>query len=258
MTTIDPSQTQSSRDFPVEWYDSAPEDHFWMTWRLRVILQFLRHLKIESDAPIRGFEIGCGHGAFQRQLNSVNSWTIDGCDLNKGALCRNRGHSGHSMLYDIFNFRQDLSQQYELVFLLDVIEHISNPVQFLQASRFYLKKGGYILINVPAIPILYSKYDMAAGHIRRYTKRSLRAEISAAGLKIDKITYWGLSLVPLLLLRKAALLFAKPEAVIRRGFVPPGIMADKLLRLAMSVELSVAKNVPYGTSLFAIAREASP
>ena len=258
MTTSDPSQTQSSRDFPVEWYDSAPDGHFWMTWRLRVILRYLRQLKIQSGGPIKGFEIGCGHGAFQRQLNSANSWTIDGCDLNKNALCRNRGHNGYSFLYDIFDFRQDLRGKYDFVFLLDVIEHIVDPIAFLSASRFYLKKGGYIIINVPAIPALYSKYDIAAGHIQRYTKHSLRSETSAAGLKIEKITYWGLLLVPLLVLRKVALLFTKPEVVIRRGFVPPGIMVDRLLRLAMSVELAIAKDLPYGTSLLAIAREASP
>jgi hypothetical protein len=106
------------------------------------------------------------------------------------------------------------------------------------------------------MPILYSKYDVIAGHIRRYTKASLTSEISAAGLEIETITYWGFSLVGLLLLRRIALSFTKPEAVIRRGFVPPSAMFDKLLRLLMSAELAVAKDPPLGTSLLAIAREA--
>jgi hypothetical protein len=65
-----------------------------------------------------------------------------------------------------------------------------------------------------------------------------------------------LSLVPLLCLRKAISLFTKPEALIRRGMVPPSAVVDKLLRLMMSTELTIADNVPYGASLLAVAREA--
>lgn len=258
MSTSGLSHTPSSRDFPVEWYDSAPENHFWMTWRLKVILRHLHRLKIDDSAALKGFDIGCGHGAVQRQLHAANSWTIDGCDLNEDAISRNLGHNGNSFVYDIFDLHPDLKAKYDFVLLLDVIEHIRQPIEFLKTARFYLKRGGYMIVNVPAIPTLYSRYDVAAGHIRRYTKASLSAELLAAGLVIEIITYWGLSLIPLLLLRKAALAFTEPEAVIRRGFVPPSVLIDKILRLVMSAELATARDVPYGTSLLAVAREAPP
>jgi 2-polyprenyl-3-methyl-5-hydroxy-6-metoxy-1,4-benzoquinol methylase len=258
MSTSDPLQTPSSRDFPVEWYDSAPENHFWMTWRLNVILRHLHRLKVDGRAALTGLDVGCGHGAFQRQLHSANSWTIDGCDLNETAISLNNGHNGNSFLYNIFDRREDLKGKYDFVFLLDVIEHIPNPVDFLSAACFYLKHDGYMIINVPALPILYSKYDVAQGHFRRYTKDSLSSEISGAGMEIETITYWGLSLIALLLLRRAALAFTKPEAVIRRGFVPPSVLIGKLLRLVMSAELAIAKDLPYGTSLLAITREVPP
>lgn len=258
MSTSDLLQPPSSRDFPVEWYESAPENHFWMTWRLRVILRHLHRLGIDDRAALAGFDVGCGHGAFQRQLHSATSWTIDGCDLNGNAISLNRGHNGSSFLYNIFDRRQDLEGRYDLVFLLDVIEHIPEPVEFLNAARFYLKRGGYMVINVPAIPALYSRYDVAAGHIRRYTRESLNSELAAAGLKIETMTCWGLSLVGLALLRKAVMTFTRPEAVIRRGFVPPKAWVDRLLRLVMSAELAMAKDVPYGTSLLAIVRAVSP
>jgi hypothetical protein len=50
------------------------------------------------------------------------------------------------------------------------------------------------------------------------------------------------------------MVLTKPEAVIRRGFVPPSTLIDKVLRLVMSAELAVAKDPPYGTSLLAVAR----
>src|ERR1700747_3466243 len=117
MSTFDALQTPSSRDFPAEWYDSAPEDHFWMTWRLRVILRQLRGLKIGDRAAVKGFDIGCGHGAFQRQLHAASPWMIDGCDLNENAIALNQGHNGTSLLYNIFDVREDLKAKYDVVFL---------------------------------------------------------------------------------------------------------------------------------------------
>lgn len=248
---------QSSHDFPVEWYESAPENHFWMTWRLNVVLRHLRRLKIDWKTDVKGFDVGCGRGAFQRQMHSATPWTIDGCDLNENAISLNRGHDNNSFVYDIFARRQELEARYDLVFLLDVIEHIAEPIEFISAARFYMNQHGYMIINVPAIPSFYSEYDVAVGHIRRYTRDSLRAEIVAAGLVAEKITYWGFSLVPLLCLRKAISLFTKPEAMIKRGMVPPGLLIDKFLRLVMLVELAIADEVPCGASLLAIAREAS-
>lgn len=255
MSTVSPLQPSSSRDFPAEWYDSAPETHFWMEWRRNVILRHLERLHLDIRAPLNGFDIGCGHGAFQRQLTSVTSWTIDGCDLNENAISLNRGHHGRAYLYNIFDSDPNLKNKYDLVFLLDVIEHIEKPIDFLNAAQFYLKPSGYLVVNVPAIPSLYSKYDTVAGHVRRYTRSSLQAEIAAAGLDVEKSVYWGMSLVPLLLLRKAVVASTKPEDVIKRGFTPPGLLTDKFLRLAMSTELAIAKDVPYGTSLLALARK---
>ena len=228
-----------------------------MTWRLNVILRHLRRLEIDGSVGIRGFDVGYGRGAFQRQMHSAKPWTIDGCDLNENAISLNHGHDCNAFLYNIFESQQDLKRKNELVFLLDVLEHIPGPAEFLSAARFYVKSGGYLVISVPAIPALYSKYDMAVGHIRRYTKASLRFEISAAGLVTEKISHWGLSLVPLPCLRKVVSLFTKPKALIRRGMVPPNALVDKLLRRLMSAELAIADDVPYGASLLAIAREPS-
>ena len=257
MSTPELLQIRSSHDFMDEWYESAPEDHFWMTWRLKVILRHLHRLKIELSAPAKGFDVGCGRGAFQRQMHSATSWVIDGCDLNENAILLNRGHDGNSFVYDILVRRQDIKCRYDLVFLLDVIEHIDDPIEFISAAKFYMNQHGYMIINVPAIPSFYSQYDAAVGHIRRYTRDSLKAEIVAAGLVAEKIIYWGFSLVPLLLLRKAVSLFTRPEAMIKRGMVPPSLLMDKLLRLVMSAELAIADEVPYGASLLAIAREAA-
>jgi 2-polyprenyl-3-methyl-5-hydroxy-6-metoxy-1,4-benzoquinol methylase len=254
MMASEASQPSSSRDFPVEWYDCASENHFWMQWRLKIILGHLRALQISPEARLLGLDIGCGHGAFQRQLDSLTQWIVDGCDLNPNAIALNRGHRGQSFLYNLFDARPDLKGKYDLVFLLDVIEHVPDPVEFIRAARYYLKAGGHLVVNVPAVPALSSKYDTVAGHLRRYTRSTLHADITAAGLAVEQLAYWGLSLVPLLAARKLLLGMTDSDDVIKRGFEPPGAWADRLLRSIMSMELTLAKRTAYGSSLLAIAR----
>src|SRR5262249_44139992 len=136
----------------------------------------------------------------------------------------------------------------------DVIEHVKDPIAFLNAAAYYSKPTGVVVINVPSVPSLTSTYDKAVGHLRRYTKTSLRQDMSDAGLETIRIAYWGMSLLPFLALRKLLTSFTRPENVIARGFNPPGRLADKILRMAMTAELAVAHEVPWGTSLLAVAR----
>src|SRR3989304_4840876 len=109
-----------------------------------------------------------------------------------------------------------------MIFLFDVLEHIDLTESFLRAALHHLKPGGLLMLNVPSLELLYSRYDTAAGHHRRYRKRTLRVEVEPLGMKVEDIRYWGMSMVPLLLLVK--LLLARSadddDAIIRKGFRP--------------------------------------
>jgi len=244
----------SAREFPEQWYDFASEDHFWMEWRAKVLREHLRRLGLDPMAALSAFDIGCGHGAVQRQLTRSTAWIVDGCDLNDEAIARNAGHRGRTLNYNIFDKSPELRGRYDVVFLLDVIEHVKDPVAFLNAAAYYLKPTGVVVINVPSVPSLTSAYDKIVGHLRRYTKSSLRKDVSDAGLETIRITYWGISLLPVLALRKLLMSFTRPENIIARGFNPPGRSTDKILRMAMTAELAVTHDVPLGTSLMAVAR----
>jgi 2-polyprenyl-3-methyl-5-hydroxy-6-metoxy-1,4-benzoquinol methylase len=243
----------TARDFPEQWYNAASEDHFWMEWRARVLGEHLRRLGLDPNAPLFVFDIGCGRGAVQRRLNRSTAWIVDGCDLNDQAIARNTGHRGCTLNYNIFDKSPELQGRYDVVFLLDIIEHVEDPVAFMNAAAFYSKPTGVIVINVPSVPSLASAYDQAVGHLRRYTKTSLRRDMADAGLEIIRIAYWGMSLLPLLALRKVLTSF-KTENLIARGFNPPGRLADKILRMAMTAELAVTHEMPWGTSLLAVGR----
>jgi hypothetical protein len=119
----------------------------------------------------------------------------------------------------------------------------------------HLKPGGHLLINVPALQDLFSAYDVAAGHVRRYDRDSLVAEFAGHDLRVLDVRYWGLSLVPLLFLRKLVLRGSLPaEQTIRSGFRPPGHLTNLLLRSLMRIETALLVRPPLGTSLLLCGR----
>jgi len=240
--------------FPDQWYEIMDVRHFWMKWRTRAFLGQCKALSIPTETPSSVLEIGCGHGILRQMLETATKWTIDGVDLNAGALSHSAPGRGRTALYNIHDRVPELAARFDAIILFDVIEHIDDPVSFLMSALYHLKPGGYVFINVPALQSLYSKFDVAVGHYRRYTKRTLEAELAKAGVRKIDDRYWGLTMLPLLVLRKLWLSLRSENpgsgaTVVQRGVLPPGKLADAVLTGIMQAETSVIANPPLGTSL---------
>ena len=149
----------------------------------------------------------------------------------------------------------ELREHYDVVLLLDVIEHVEEDVRFLQDSAFLAKPGGHLIVNVPASPRLYSRYDVAAGHLRRYTPKALIEVGHQAGLEVASWTYWGFPLLPLAIARKILMRGVDDEQVIRAGFEPPGRFANRILTALARIE-PIPQKI-FGTSLLALFRKRS-
>jgi 2-polyprenyl-3-methyl-5-hydroxy-6-metoxy-1,4-benzoquinol methylase len=241
--------------FPEEWYELTSPTHFWFQWRLAATLGLIRRVGIPTDRPLKALEIGGGTGVLRDQLEAKTSWVVDMTDLQLEALRHARQGRGQNLYYDILEERAPFLDAYDVIILFDVLEHIEPTGPFLRSTLRHLKKGGYLLLNVPALQGLYSAYDRAAGHVRRYDKRSLRAEFARLDLQVSALRYWGVVLLPLLLARKLLLRqSAAPAEIIRTGFQPPGDLTHRLLRGLMRVETSLWPNPPLGTSLLLAGR----
>jgi SAM-dependent methyltransferase len=240
--------------FPPDWYDAASSDHFWMAWRLGALLGLVRDLGLPVGAPLRGLDIGCGSGVVAAQIEAATSWTVDCADINAAALALIQGGRGRVMLYDIGDRRPELVGRYDFLLLLDVIEHIENPAPFLAAAVSHVKPRGWVFVNVPALPSLYSAYDKATGHYRRYDRTSLGSELERAGLAVAELRYWGASLLPLLGLRTLILSLKPPRDMIAFGFRPPARWMNGALRGLMRAELALLSRPPIGSSLLAAAQ----
>jgi SAM-dependent methyltransferase len=233
------------------WYEFATPDHFWMKWRTVLLRRMMEQSGVDHG---RGLDIGCGQGVLFRELEERHAVTIDGCDLSLAALELAYPGRGTVYQYNVFDYHADLVGSYDFALLIDVIEHVDDDAAFLRAAAQHVKPGGAVLVNVPALSMLYGPYDRAAGHLRRYSAPSLTEAIEKAGLVADTIAYWGFSMIPLLILRNLVLKRTPEEDIIRRGFQPINPLANTVLGWMSKLELAAGIRWPIGSSLTAIAR----
>ncbi|MFM9055845.1 MAG: class I SAM-dependent methyltransferase [Bacteroidota bacterium] len=94
---------------------------------------------------------------------------------------------------------------FDTIVYIDVIEHIEDDLKELQRAKNHLRPGGHLIILVPTHNFLFSPFDEALGHFRRYNKKRL-VQVIPAGLTVVLLRYldsfgMGLSLTNRLLLR---------------------------------------------------------
>jgi SAM-dependent methyltransferase len=230
------------------WYDIASLDHFWIRRRFDV-------LRALADGVIRKAdhlaEIGCGNGLLQRSIEDHYGVPVAGFDLNDLALRKNISRQSAIYCYDVHQRSPEFQASFDLIFLFDVLEHIADEDAFLDSLKYLLTPSGSLLVNVPAHQSLYSGYDRAAGHVRRYSLGYLTEVARRNNLTLRSATYWGLPLVPLLMARKALLLFQREERnIIRLGFDSRGKVSNRALAWLSRCEVLPQRF--FGTSLMAV------
>ena len=179
-------------------YDRMAEHdstHWWYRARREILADYLtREAALPKDARI--LEIGCGTGhnlPMLARFGSVEAIEID-ADARAVASKRLGRDVGDAPLPALPGVERGA---YDLVAVLDVVEHIEDDVAALAAMKSLLKPGGKILIAVPAHQWMWSAHDVVNHHHRRYSKASLVKAIRAAGLRERKLGYFNSLLFPL-------------------------------------------------------------
>jgi hypothetical protein len=116
--------------------------------------------------------------------------------------------------------------------------------------------GSLLLLTVPALPSLWSGWDVALGHYRRYRKRDLRSLAAAMPLEIVELSYVFPEMLPPALvrrLRRPASAAAGP-AEEAAEFPDPPALVNQLLYGVGRASQAARKVWPAGTSLYAVLR----
>ncbi len=153
----------------------------------------------------------------------------------------------------------------EVVCLLDVIEHLADPIAALQEARRVLAPGGRLVVNVPAHGWLWSAADEVLGHHRRYDRRGLRHELDEAGFEPEVITHvFSWLVAPVWLRRRFRSARAgggsdgdgARRAQLGLDATSPLLDRTALVLTAIERQLVGRISLPLGTSILAVARPA--
>lgn len=174
--------------------------HPWETTRLRALKTILAPRMFEG---MRVLDIGCGDGFVAgnlfRDLAKREVTAVD-TNLSDDLIAR------FSEADPAISYRRDIPTggTYDLVLLLDVLEHVEDDRSMLQGLvEKYLKPEGAVLITVPAFNSIYSEHDAFLGHYRRYNLDQLERLATGCGLAIRRSGYLFASLLlPKLILFK--------------------------------------------------------
>ena len=80
------------------------------------------------------------------------------------------------------------SPQFDTVVYIDVLEHIENDREELESAAVLVRAGGRLVVLAPAHQWLFTPFDAAIGHRRRYDRRML-GSITPVGLRIEQLWY---------------------------------------------------------------------
>lgn len=142
----------------------------------------LRRVK-SKDAKILDF--GAGSGTYAKMLEK-RGLTPDCLEPDKTLQSKLRRDG-----FKVLKSSDDLKPAtYDVIYALNVFEHIEDDLAEMIRLRKALKKGGSLIVYVPAYNILFSSMDKQVGHLRRYRRRGLRQLTKAAGLEVKELFYY--------------------------------------------------------------------
>ena len=141
--------------------------------------------------------MGCGTGNVLRALEEACAdGQVVGADLFDEGLSVARQRVRCALVQtDVRAFAFD--QPFDVVGVFDVIEHLEDDRAVLRDLHRATKPGGGLLVTVPAYPALWSYFDEAAKHCRRYRPRELREKLTEAGFTVEYLSPFMSVLAPL-------------------------------------------------------------
>ena len=141
--------------------------------------------------PKSFLEIGCGGGDFLKILENLG-WRGCGIDISSKIIevAKKKVNPDNISIFLSKNIKEKKLRQ-DLVFALEVLEHIENDKETLIGWREYLNGKSKLVISVPSHERKWTRHDLLAGHVRRYERDNLIELFKSAGFIIEKIICYG-------------------------------------------------------------------
>jgi SAM-dependent methyltransferase len=225
---------------------------------------------IPAGVPARVLDVGAGDGYLARSL-------LGGIPVGSSVTCVDSNYTDAELqrfasppTVGLSFTRARPAGRFDVILLLDVIEHIADDRAFLDdILGASLAANGLVVVSVPAWDLLYGQHDLALKHFRRYQPAQCRALLQAAGLEIvlDGGLFHSL-LLPRVAQRigeaaRGAVRFGNGTKPANLGQWRGGELLSSLVTLALEADTRLStrlaragRDVP-GLSYFALGRKGS-
>lgn len=225
--------------------------HWWFAGRRAVLDGVLRSLDLPPEARI--LEVGAGTGANLALLRRHGTVVACEADAPSRQYCVSNGWDVRDG--SLPDGLAAVHGTYDLVCLLDVLEHVERDAESVAAlARLVDPDGGVLLIACPANPWLFGAYDRLLGHHRRYTRRRLHDLVTANGLEVVRSGFYNTLLMPAVVAGRLLERLRPPQRIDALSLPPRPLNA--LLSWCMRLEGVVARwsLFPFGTSVVVAGR----
>ena len=154
-------------------------------------------LQIAGHDSGQVIDIGCGFGVLVA-MGQKQGKDVIGLDTSESMIAGSREYLRSENIDPEkvqLTTAEDLIEQgqsFDVVIMIDVLEHIDDPQGFLQLVEQLLNPGGRLILSVPAHQEFYDSRDEMLGHYLRYEKESLLADLAVTNLKFVDMHYWNL------------------------------------------------------------------
>jgi len=244
----------------VEELENLPSWYWWFRNRIDFATQLL---KKTHCLRYKWLDLGCGPGGMTAELakslrknkiiaTNTSIYGIEG-DITLSDKLMAKGIT--PLAINLENSTPALPNDFDLFTAFDVLEHLQNPDTLLKHIFDASSKNAVGIITVPAMPILWSKWDREMNHYRRYTRELLIQQLTAAGFEVCQCRYiFNWAFFPALI-RKVILARQKQ---INHEFPKSGLFLNKVFYLISHVEWVFYQfGLSFGTSVIALVSKKS-
>lgn len=232
------------------------DESFWFRARNRIVLWALATWFADARTLL---EVGCGTGYVLRAIaDALPALELSAVDLHVEGLTFARGRVPRAHFAQADARALPFHDAFDVVGAFDVVEHVKDDLAVLISIRDAVRPGGGVLLTVPQHRFLWSDFDDASHHVRRYQRGELERKVRAAGLEVLASTSFISLLLPLMAGSRLRPHRGGPRSIGEELRNPRAVEAT--LRAATRVEFELLRrNVrfPFGGSRLVAARRAA-
>lgn len=227
-------------------------DHWYYSGKRIIVQEWIKRVRPPQPGEIL-LDCGAGTGRFAKEMESLCQVLV--LDDHEEALQILRTRFRSEQIIKLSGDKVPLPES-SLTYItaLDVLEHVPNDSAVVQGFHHLLKPGGLAVVTVPASMALWSDWDEALHHFRRYSRPQLRALFPDSQWEIVHVNYTNVVPYPAIwLLRKWRRLFPHGQRQRAEDRLPPAWL-NRFLR---KIFVSTARwrfPLPDGVSLLLVAR----